>query len=340
MILMTFTVPCYNSEAYMRKCIDSLLPAGDDTEIIIVDDGSTDSTGEIADGYAAAHPDRVRVIHQENGGHGEGVNQGVRNARGKYFKVVDSDDWLDGDALAKLLSRMREHETAGIDVDMYVANYVYEHVEDGKTFVMDYHRIFPNETVCSWEDIRPFGITQYLMMHSVYFKTDILRNCGLELPKHTFYVDNLFMYKPLPDVKTIYYMPLDLYRYLIGRADQSVTLENGAKRYEQQIRVTKMMVDCFDLREMGETRPKLRRYLLHELGMMVLICAVFTYADDTPERRANFYAVWQYIKDKDPWLYRRLRWTTTATVATGKSKFSRWLDVCGYRFFKKIVKFG
>ena len=178
------------------------------------------------------------------------------------------------------------------------------------------------------------------MMHSVYFKTDILRNCGLELPKHTFYVDNLFMYKPLPDVKTIYYMPLDRYRYFIGRADQSVTLENGAKRYDQQIRVTKMMVDCFDLREMGKTRPKLRRYLLHELGMMILICAVFTYADDTPERRAEFYAVWKYIKDKDPWLYRRLRWTTTATVATGKTKFGRWIDVCGYRFFKRIVKFG
>ena len=238
-------------------------------------------------------------------------------------------------------SRVRAYgEAAGVDVDMYVANYVYEHVADGKTFVMDYRRIFPHETVCSWEEIRPFGITQYLMMHSVYFKTAILRDCGLVLPKHTFYVDNLFMFKPLPDVKTIYYMPLDLYRYFIVRADQSVTLENGAKRYDQQIRVTKMMVDCFDLRQMGKTRPKLRRYLLHELGMMVLICAVFTYADDTPERRKNFYDVWKYIKEKDRWLYRRLRWSSTAMVATGKSKFSRWIDVCGYRFFKRIVKFG
>ena len=193
MVLMTFTVPCYNSEAYMQKCIDSLLPAGDDTEIIIVNDGSTDGTGEIADGYAAAHPGRVRVIHQENGGHGEGVNQGIRHARGKYFKVVDSDDWLDGEALARLMERMREHEAAGVDVDMYVANYVYEHVADKKTYVMNYRRIFPHETVCSWEDTRPFSPAQYLMMHSVYFKTAILRDCGLELPKHTFYVDNLFM---------------------------------------------------------------------------------------------------------------------------------------------------
>ena len=254
--------------------------------------------------------------------------------------MVDSDDWLDGEALARLMERMREHDAAGVDVDMYVANYVYEHVADSSTYVMDYHRIFPHEKVCSWEEIRRFGVTQYLMMHSVYFKTSILRDCGLVLPKHTFYVDNLFMYKPLPDVKTIYYMPLDLYRYLIGRADQSVTLENGAKRVDQQILVTKMMVDCFDLRPMGKTRPKLRRYLMHELAMMVLICAVFTFADDTKERRQNFYAVWKYIKDKDRWLYRRLRWSSTAMVATGKSRLSHRIDVWGYRFFKKIVKFG
>ena len=163
MILMTFTVPCYNSESYMRKCIDSLLPAGDDTEIIIVDDGSTDGTGAIADEYAAAHPDRVRVVHQENGGHGEGVNQGIRLAQGKYFKVVDSDDWLDGDALARLTARMREHEAAGVDVDMYVANYVYEHVADGKTFVMGpFHRSWQGHCTGSpawnpWKESGPYG---------------------------------------------------------------------------------------------------------------------------------------------------------------------------------------
>ena len=95
MRLITFTVPCYNSEAYMDKCIHSLLPAGNEAEIILVDDGSTDATGAIADRYAAEYPDMIRVIHQENGGHGEGVNQGIRNATGRYFKVVDPDDWLD-----------------------------------------------------------------------------------------------------------------------------------------------------------------------------------------------------------------------------------------------------
>ena len=83
--LITFTVPCYNSEAYMKNCIDSLLGAGDDTEILIINDGSKDNTGAIADSYAEKYPDTVRVIHQENGGHGEGVNQGIRHGKGLYY---------------------------------------------------------------------------------------------------------------------------------------------------------------------------------------------------------------------------------------------------------------
>ena len=100
MKLLTFAVPCYNSQAYMEHCVETLLEGGDDVEIILVDDGSKDDTGAIADRYAAQYPDIVRVVHQENGGHGEGVNQGLRRAQGLYYKVVDSDDWADVDAAA------------------------------------------------------------------------------------------------------------------------------------------------------------------------------------------------------------------------------------------------
>ena len=89
----------------MRHCIESILPGGEDVEILIVDDGSTDNTAAIADEYARKYPTIVRAIHQENGGHGEAVNAGIRNATGLYFKVVDSDDWLDTDALKKVLAR-------------------------------------------------------------------------------------------------------------------------------------------------------------------------------------------------------------------------------------------
>ena len=94
MKLLTFTVPCYNSQDYMRRCVDSLLIGGEDVEIIIVDDGSSDDTGAIADAYAEKYPSIVRAIHQENGGHGAGLNAGLNHATGLYFKVVDSDDWV------------------------------------------------------------------------------------------------------------------------------------------------------------------------------------------------------------------------------------------------------
>ena len=124
--LITFAVPCYNSAAYMRHCIETLLSAGEQAEIILVDDGSVkDETPAICDEYAAKYPTIVKAIHQENGGHGEGVNQGIRNATGLYYKVVDSDDWLDTDALQKVLARLHTLVTRGTAPDLMICNYVY-----------------------------------------------------------------------------------------------------------------------------------------------------------------------------------------------------------------------
>ena len=112
--LITFAVPCYNSAAYMDHCVQTLLEGGDDIEIILVDDGSTkDDTPAICDRYQELYPNIVRAIHQPNGGHGEGVNQGIRNARGFYYKVVDSDDWVDVDALHAVLDKLRQFKRDG-----------------------------------------------------------------------------------------------------------------------------------------------------------------------------------------------------------------------------------
>ena len=151
MKLITFTVPCYNSAAYMDHCIETLLTAGEDAEIILVDDGSKDDTGKIADAYAEKYPTIVRVIHQENGGHGEGVNQGIRNATGVYFKVVDSDDWLDTDALQQVLAELRAHLNDEQPLDLMMANYVYEHVADNTRNIVDYKGILPEGRVFTLE---------------------------------------------------------------------------------------------------------------------------------------------------------------------------------------------
>ena len=104
---ISFAIPCYNSEAYMEKAINSILVGGEDVEIIVVNDGSKDGTQEIAERYQEKYPTIVKAVAKPNGGHGDAVNCGLEHATGKYFKVVDSDDWVDEEALLKVLDTVK-----------------------------------------------------------------------------------------------------------------------------------------------------------------------------------------------------------------------------------------
>ncbi len=339
--LITFAIPSYNSGAFMHKCIDSLLASeADDIEIIIVNDGSKDNTREVADSYAEKYPNIVRAIHQENGGHGEGVNQGMRHARGKYYKVVDSDDQLDPAELKKLLARMRELEAEGKEIDMYVCNYVYVRVDDGSRRPMSYREIFPHEKICTWDDTKPFGASKYLMMHSVVYRTELLRSIDFELPKHTFYVDNLYMYVPFPYVRSIYYMDLDLYLYFVGSDEQSVNEKNMIKRIDQQILVTRLMIDAYQLDSIKIKSRALYRYMLHELSLMMTICSVFLCIDGSDEALQKHRDIWNYLKAKDIKTYKKLRYSSLAAFSKMPGKIGRWIFVTGYRVVHSIYRFN
>ena len=145
MKILTIAIPSYNSMDYMRNCIESLLPGGEDVEILIVDDGSKDETPAIADEYEAKYPGIIRAIHQENGGHGEAVNAGLRNATGFFYKVVDSDDWVDAEAYQKILAFLKEAVKEEEPLDMLLSNYVYEKVGAKHKKVIQYHSILPDE---------------------------------------------------------------------------------------------------------------------------------------------------------------------------------------------------
>ena len=339
--LITFAVPCYNSAAYMDHCVEMLLQGGDDIEIILVDDGSTkDETPAICDRYQEQYPDIVRAIHQENGGHGEGVNQGIRNARGIYYKVVDSDDWVDVPSLHKALDKLRQFVRDDRLVDMMVCNYVYEHVEDNTQRVMDYRNVFPRNKVFGWDQIGRFRPSQYLLMHSVIYRTQLLRDCDLELPKHTFYVDNIFVYQPLPYVKNIYYLDVDLYRYFIGRADQSVNEKVMVTRVDQQLRVTYHMMKSVDLRKVCAEHNKLGRYMMSYLAMMMAISSIFLVIENTPDSLGKRTQLWEYLRSKDSGMYRRMRYAAVSGFTAFPGYQGRRLSVGLYRLARKIYKFN
>ncbi len=336
MKLLTFAIPCYNSEAYMENCINSLLPGGEDVEILIVNDGSKDRTAEIADAYEKKYPGIVRAIHQENGGHGEAVNAGIRNATGMYFKVVDSDDWVDQDAYAKILAKLKELSGGETTLDMFIANYVYEKEGAKHKKVMRYSAL-PKDQMITWDDCR-FHKGQYILMHSVIYRTKLLRECGLELPKHTFYVDNIYVYKPLPNVRNMYYMDVDFYRYYIGREDQSVNEKVMIGRIDQQIKVNKIMVDAFDLWKIQNR--KLRKYMISYLEIITVVSTVMLIRSGTEENLQKKRELWKYIKEKDAKLFRRLRSGIMGNTMNLPGKGGRKISIAAYKISQKVVGFN
>ncbi len=336
MKLLTFAIPCYNSQDYMENCIKSLLPGGDDVEILVIDDGSKDSTADIADAYEKKYPGIVRAIHQENGGHGEAVNAGIRNATGLYFKVVDSDDWVDGEAYEKILNKLRELAGGDKTLDMMISNYVYEKAGAKHKKVMHYPSL-PKDCIFTWNEAK-LHKGQYILMHSVIYRTKLLRECGLVLPKHTFYVDNIYVYKPLPNVKTMYYMDVDFYRYYIGREDQSVNEKVMIGRIDQQIKVNKIMIDEFDLWKIAN--PKLRRYMFNYLEIITVISTVMLIRSGTEENLLKKRELWKYIKDKDIRLFHHLRMGILGNTMNLPGKGGRKISVAAYKLSQKVVGFN
>ncbi|MFA5561866.1 MAG: glycosyltransferase [Eubacteriales bacterium] len=338
--LLTIVVPCYHSEAYMEKCIESLLPGGERVEILIVNDGSfKDRTGEIADSLAERYPDIIRVIHQENKGHGGALNTGITAARGHFIKVVDSDDWLDREAYMAVLDRLQASLDEGQVLDLLISNYVYEKVDANHKLTMRYRMVFPHNRYFTWSDTRRMPVGQYLMMHSLTYRTELLRDCGLVMPQHVFYVDNLYAYVPLPFVRTMYYLDVDLYRYFIGRPDQSVHEKNIIAHIDQQVMVNKMMVEARDLTTL--TDRKLQSYMYHYLSILTVISSTFLLMQDEPDSRARMHALWQYIKDRNPAMYQHLyRRSLMGLTIRLRGKVGRFLMLRMYRMARRIYGFN
>lgn len=336
MKLLSVTVPCYNSQDYMRHCVESLLTGGDRVEIIIIDDGSKDQTGAIADAYAAKYPDIVKVVHQENGGHGEGINQGLKAATGIYFKVVDSDDWVSSDFVG-FLNALEACEQAG-GVDLMVTNYYYEHVDGKGNRSINYANALPAGKILTWKDTRPFLIHQLLTIHSCTFRTETMRKTGKELPKHTFYEDNLMVYQVLPYVEKLSYMNIDLYRYFIGREGQSVQQNVMMKRYPHQILVTER---CFEAYHLDQVKsPELKRYMKHELFMMFGISILFTRLNKTNKADVDLDIMWANCRKFDAKWADRFRYRTLLWFICLPGTFGRNFSGLVYRIANKVVRFN
>lgn len=341
MKLLSIAIPSYNSESYLSKCVESLLPGGDDVEIIIVNDGSTDDTSKIAHEYENSYPGIVRVIDKPNGGHGSAVNAGLEAATGLYYKVVDSDDWVKESSYLSVLNKLREFAGSSVLLDLMIFNYVYEKEGARRKKVMRYTHALPVDRVFGWDEVGHFRKGKYILMHSVIFRTKMLRECGIKLPEHTFYVDNIFVWEPLPYVKNMYYMDVNLYRYFIGREDQSVNEKVMIARIDQQLRVNRLMIDYMkNNKKIITANPHCRKYMINYLDIITTVSSIMLIISGTEENLAKKEALWKYLKESDPGLFYRLRFGLLGGTMNLPGKGGRKLSVDGYHLAQKIFHFN
>lgn len=340
--IITFVVPCYNSEQYMKRCVDSLLDvASSGAEIVIVNDGSSDSTAEIADDYAHNHPDLIRVVHKENGGHGSGINAGLQVATGKYLKVVDSDDWLDREAGRQVIKHLLDLDARDQQVDLLVTNFVYEKSGKRMKRSVSYSRALPENVVFEWSEVRKFWTWQYLLMHSMTYRTDLLRSIDLHVPENSFYVDNYFAFVPLPWVRKMSYLNVDLYRYFIGRDDQSVNESVMIGRIDQQININLLMIEHLSsMRSTGALPSSLQRYMTRYALLVTAVTSVLLTREGSQLALDKKCAVWREIERLDPVLFRELRRSTVGYVTSTRRRWSKLAMGAGYHASRLLVGFN
>lgn len=290
MILISFIVPCYNSEEYMEKCIDSLMHFPEHTEIIIVDDGSTDSTPAICDRYVLNYPDTVKVIHQENRGHGGAINAGLAVSKGLYTKIVDSDDWLNPSSLETVIDRLIAAEKDG-GVDLLVTNYSYfrkavgERNGGGIEKTITYKSFFKPDVIETWDDVSVWKIRPWnqFLMHALTFRTEIVKKSGMTLPEKVYYEDNYIICSLFSHCKTILYLDLDFYVYLVGRTGQSVSRDVLKIRNNDVRMVTEMCWNLIDLDMIRGENKKLYHIMKHELWLLLSSAILFSRIPRTRE---------------------------------------------------------
>lgn len=239
--ILTITIPTYNVEKYLRNCLDSFCNEQimDCIEVLIINDGSTDSSAEIAKEYEAKYPETFRLITKQNGGHGSTINRGIAEAKGKYFKVVDSDDWVDRNAFQTLVETLKK-STA----DLVYANYYWVDHTSGKKSIEFRH---PFSGVEYGKEYTFSEIAQkvFLKMHGFTVLTDIIRKIP-KIDENCFYVDMEYVLFPIKNIRTVVFLDEFVYHYRIGLPGQSMDMAKMQRNAENFDRVMKRVLEYYD----------------------------------------------------------------------------------------------
>lgn len=261
--ILTVVIPAYNIEKYVEQCLSSFLQRQilDDIEVLIVNDGSRDRTVELAEEFVKQYPDTFRVINKENGGHGSTINRGIEEARGTYFKVVDGDDWVDGEPFQRLVNFLKK-----ITSDLVVNRYYWVHDGTGKR-KLEFKEPFHGVNYGKEYSFGQVSDKVFLKMHALTIRTEILRKIP-KIDEHCYYVDMEYVLFPVPYVRTVTFLEDVVYQYRIGLSGQSMDMKSMQKNEVNYTRVLKRLLSYYEEQQEKGAPDYCLTYLEHCLGRM------------------------------------------------------------------------
>lgn len=245
MKLLSIIVPAYNMEAYLSRCVESILrtPSLAAVEIVIVNDGSKDRTLRIAQGFAERYADTVRVIDKPNGNYGSTINAALPIVRGEYVKILDADDEFDGSRVAEMLAFLRKMQ----GVDMVVTPFIEVGVrrEHRVEYNLYARKIYESGKSYDADKIFADGAIRFFMMHGVCYRTELLRKMSYRQSEGISYTDQEWVFYPLFRVSTIAFADIPLYRYNTAREGQTMDKKVQMRSLAQLVAVTEAMARYF-----------------------------------------------------------------------------------------------
>lgn len=302
-MILSVVIPCYNMAAYLDKCLSSLCDARFDgrVEALIVNDGSTDSSRDIALQYVNRMPSVFRLIDKENGGHGSAVNAGIDAARGKYLRIVDADDWLETESLPPLLDAL-DSAQADLVIDQKYEN----QKETGR------ETFFPLQENVQFGETLPFPswcgdqLVEFCKLHTMNVRLDFLKKLNVRLLEHTFYVDFEYVLKVTSRARTVQFVNLGIYHYLVGNREQSVAPQNYVKRVDQHRRV---LEECLRFRQDESIPADMRAYARRRCQLLIHthLNILLIYDRDRSKGKKAARDFMRWLKKNDPSLHTLVR---------------------------------
>lgn len=300
MKVLTVAVPSYNVEAYLEKTLESFIISQhmDELEILIVNDGSSDGTRAIGERYAKNYPGIFSVINKENGGHGSAVNAGIEQATGKYFRIVDGDDWVEKDGLIRLIKFLKD-----ADADLVTTDYRTVNMDTGEKTDLKFEAGAYGKDLTVSECL---AMNLHFPMASVCYRTELLQKHKIRLQEKLFYVDEEYNVLPFAYTEKIYCCDWILYNYRIGNVNQSISIKNQVARIDHKVKVAGRLTDFV---EHADLRPENREYCRRKVqGLITSIYLIMLiYNPDRKRAAAVTKQVRNLLREESGELFRRTK---------------------------------